>query len=69
MLSTMDLKLEKWLLNSNIRAKAGENCGEYYRWKNLLADNKSSRYPSLYDEIIGYSFSIFSYMYSESKKG
>jgi hypothetical protein len=66
---TMDLELEKWLLNSNIRVKAGENCGGYYGWKNLLADNESSKYPFIYNEVIGYSFSIFSYMYSESKKG
>ena len=49
--------------------KAGENCGGYHGWKNLLADNESSRYPFIYNEVIGYFFSIFSYMYSESKKG
>jgi len=65
----MESELEKWLLNSNIRLKAGENCGGFYGWKNMLADNELSKYPFIYNEIIGYSFSIFSYMYSESKKG
>jgi hypothetical protein len=68
MQSAMDLELEKWLLNSNIRLKEGENCGGYYGWKNLLADTESSKHPFIYNEIVGYSFSIFSYMYSESKK-
>ena len=60
-------KLESWLLNS-IRVKEGENCGAMYGWKNIHAPNEAAKYPFIYNEIVGYSLSIFSFLYSETKK-
>ena len=60
-------ELEGWLLDS-IRIKEGENCGGMYGWKNLRAINEFARYPFIYNEIIGYSLSIFSFLYVETKK-
>jgi Glycosyl hydrolase family 47 len=50
-----------WLLYSNIRIKSGPDRGAMYGWKNL--DPPS--YPSIYNEIVGYSMTAFSWIYSE----
>jgi hypothetical protein len=50
-----------WLLYSNIRIKTGPDRGAMYGWKNL---NPTS-YPSIYNEIVGYSITAFSWIYSE----
>lgn len=68
--SDLDLirDLEFWLSNSNIRIKEGEDCGGFFGWQNLEYSDESNRYPFIYNEIIGYSLSCFSFLYSESNK-
>jgi hypothetical protein len=51
----------RWLLYSNIRIKNGPDRGAMYGWKNL---NPTS-YPFIYNEIVGYSMTAFSWIYSE----
>lgn len=60
--------LENWLLNSDIRIKEGDDCGGFFGWKNIEAADKASKYPFIYNEVIGYSLSCFSYLYAETKK-
>ena len=51
----------RWLLYSKIRIKNGPDRGAMYGWKNL---NPTS-YPFIYNEIVGYSITAFSWIYSE----
>src|ERR671923_1079371 len=51
----------RWLLYSDIRIKRGLDIGAMYGWKNL---NPTS-YPFIYNEIVGYSITAFSWIYSE----
>jgi hypothetical protein len=51
----------KWLLHSGIRIKNGPDRGAMYGWKNL----NSGTYPFIYNEIVGYSITAFSWIYSE----
>lgn len=60
--------MENWLLNSGIRIKEGTYCGGFFGWKNLENNKNSNRYQFIYNEIIGYSLSCFSYLYAETKR-
>ena len=51
----------RWLLYSDIRIRTGPNKGAMYGWKNLY----SNSYPFIYNEIVGYSITAFSWIYSE----
>jgi hypothetical protein len=51
----------RWLLYSDITIKTGPDRGAMYGWKNL---NPTS-YPFIYNEIVGYSITAFSWIYSE----
>ena len=51
----------RWLLYSDIRIKNGPDRGAMYGWKNL----NSTSYPFIYNEIVGYSITAFSWIYSE----
>ena len=51
----------RWLLYSDIRIKSGLDTGAMYGWKNI---NPTS-YPFIYNEIVGYSITAFSWIYSE----
>jgi hypothetical protein len=51
----------RWLLYSDIRIKSEPDRGAMYGWKNL---NPTS-YPFIYNEIVGYSLTAFSWIYSE----
>jgi hypothetical protein len=50
----------RWLLNSNIRIKSGPDKGAMYGWKNM----DTATYPFIYNEIVGYSITAFSWIYS-----
>ncbi|ALI37562.1 Glycosyl hydrolase family 76 [Candidatus Nitrosocosmicus oleophilus] len=58
--------LQNWLLHSDIRITAGEDCGGFFGWKNLDALDEAGKYPYIYNEITGYSLSCFSYLYTET---
>jgi hypothetical protein len=51
----------RWLLYSDITIKTGLDRGAMYGWKNL---NPTS-FPFIYNEIVGYSITAFSWIYSE----
>lgn len=51
----------RWLLYSDIRIKSGPDRGAMYGWKNIDA----ATYPFIYNEIVGYSITAFSWIYSE----
>ena len=51
----------RWLLYSNIRIKSGPDRGAMYGWKNI----DTATYPFIYNEIVGYSITAFSWIYSE----
>jgi hypothetical protein len=50
-----------WLLYSDIRIKSGPDNGAMYGWKNV----DTATYPFIYNEIVGYSMTAFSWIYSE----
>ena len=50
-----------WLLYSDIRIKSGPDRGAMYGWKNIDTET----YPFIYNEIVGYSITAFSWIYSE----
>lgn len=60
--------LEYWLVKSDIRIKEGDDCGGFFGWKNIKAADRASKYPFIYNEVIGYSLSCFSYLYAETKE-
>jgi hypothetical protein len=51
----------RWLLYSDIRIKGGPDNGAMYGWKNV----DTATYPFIYNEIVGYSITAFSWIYSE----
>jgi len=51
----------RWLLYSDIRIKNGPDRGAMYGWKNVY----TATYPFIYNEIVGYSITAFSWIYSE----
>lgn len=59
--------LQNWLLNSDIRIKNGDYSGGFYGWKNMIEVNDINKFPFIYNEVTGYSFSSFSHIYSEFK--
>src|SRR5215207_11398344 len=50
-----------WLFYSDIRIKSGPDKGAMYGWKNI----DTATYPFIYNEIVGYSKTAFSWIYSE----
>jgi hypothetical protein len=50
-----------WLLDSNIRIKSGPDRGAMYGWKDI----QTATSPFIYNEIVGYSITAFSWIYSE----
>ncbi len=55
------LNNEMWLLHSDIRLRDGPDKGGMYGWKTF---NPSS-YPFIYNEIVGYSITAFTWIHSE----
>jgi hypothetical protein len=51
----------RWLLYSDIRLRDGPDKGGMYGWKNL---NPNS-YPFIYNEIVGYSITAFTWIHTE----
>lgn len=61
-------KLKHWIINSEIRVKSGKNKGGMYGWKQLDAVNYSHKFPFIYNEIVGYSLSCYSFLYEQTNE-
>lgn len=61
-------KLKKWIINSDIRVKSGKDKGGMYGWKDLNAVDHSDKFPFIYNEIVGYSLSCYSFLYKHTNE-